>query len=52
MGHKLSADGRRAVEKALLLAMNSDGRGWTPIPEHRLFCFNEALSAYKLLERL
>lgn len=52
VGHKLSKDGRQAVEKALLLAMNSDGRGWTPIPEHRLFCFNEALSAYKLLERL
>jgi alpha-amylase/alpha-mannosidase (GH57 family) len=52
VGHKLSKDGRMAVEKALLLAMNSDGRGWTPIPEHRLFCFNEALSAFKLLERL
>ena len=33
----------------LLLAYDSDGRGWTPLPEHRLFCFNKALSVKDLL---
>jgi hypothetical protein len=28
--------------KSLLLSYNSDGRGWTPLPEHRLFCFDRA----------
>jgi hypothetical protein len=52
VGHKLSKKERDAVSKALLLSQNSDGRGWTPIPEHRLFCYNEALSAFKLMEDL
>jgi hypothetical protein len=33
---------REACLKNLLLAWNSDGRGWTPLPEHRLFCYNKA----------
>ena len=41
---------REIVEKYLLLAQGSDGRGWTPIPEHRLFCYNAALSAQKVLK--
>lgn len=36
--------------KALLLSYNSDGRGWTPIPEHRLFCFNKALYVHSKLK--
>ncbi len=40
---------REIVEKYLLLAQGSDGRGWTPIPEHRLFCYNAALSALTIL---
>lgn len=34
--------------KHLLLAENSDGRGWDPIPERRLDCFTHALEALKL----
>lgn len=33
--------------KALMLAENSDGRGWNPIPERRLFCYNNAILAIK-----
>lgn len=36
--------------RALLLAENSDGRGWAPIPERRLFCYNQALAAIELAE--
>ena len=39
------------VLKTLLLAWNSDGRGWTPIPERRLFCLDHALEARRLLEQ-
>ncbi len=38
------------ILKALLLSYNSDGRGWTPLPEHRLFCFNKALLVQSILE--
>ena len=38
------------ILKALLLSYNSDGRGWTPLPEHRLFCFNKALYVQSILE--
>ena len=31
--------------KHLLLAENSDGRGWDPIPERRLYCLSHALDA-------
>ena len=34
--------------KHLLLAENSDGRGWDPIPDRRLDCFAHALEALKL----
>jgi len=34
--------------KHLLMAENSDGRGWDPIPERRLDCFNHALEALKI----
>ncbi|MEE9410612.1 MAG: polysaccharide deacetylase family protein [Candidatus Heimdallarchaeota archaeon] len=34
--------------KHLLLAENSDGRGWDPLPERRLHCFTHALEALKL----
>jgi len=47
---KLPKSRREIVEKYLLLAQGSDGRGWTPIPEHRLFCYNAALSALKILK--
>jgi predicted glycosyl hydrolase (DUF1957 family) len=38
------------ILKDLLLSYNSDGRGWTPLPEHRLFCFNKAHAVKKVLE--
>jgi len=48
--HELFKSGRRTLKseeelrllKSLLLSFNSDGRGWTPLPEHRLFCFDRA----------
>ena len=44
--YKNGLPGRKELEllKMLLLSYNSDGRGWTPLPEHRLFCFNNAQS--------
>ena len=38
---------RESVLRDLLLAFNSDGRGWVPIPEHRLFCYNKALEVIR-----
>lgn len=43
----LGAEEREEVLRNLLLAFNSDGRGWVPIPEHRLFCFNKALEVIR-----
>ncbi|MHA1668794.1 MAG: hypothetical protein ACTSX6_00920 [Candidatus Heimdallarchaeaceae archaeon] len=37
--------------KHLLLAENSDGRGWDPIPERRLYCFSHALQALELVKQ-
>jgi hypothetical protein len=51
VGPNLDKKEHEAVAKYLLLAQGSDGRGWTPIPEHRLFCYNAALSALKILEK-
>ncbi len=48
---RLDPQQRNAILRTLLLAWNSDGRGWTPIPEHRLFCFDRALEAQALLEK-
>ncbi len=48
---KLSKKERNEVIRCLLLSQNSDGRGWTPIPEHRLFCYNSALKAFNILEK-
>lgn len=36
----------------LLLAENSDGRGWNPIPERRLFCYEHALKAIEIGKEL
>lgn len=36
--------------RAMLLAENSDGRGWAPLPERRLFCYDQALEAIALAE--
>lgn len=33
------------AREALLLADNSDGRGWKPLPERRLACYDQALAA-------
>ena len=38
------------IWKHLLMAENSDGRGWDPIAERRLHCFNHALEALKLVK--
>jgi hypothetical protein len=40
-----------AAWRALLLAENSDGRGWMPIPERRLFCYDQALRALDLAQQ-
>jgi len=40
------------IWKHLLLAENSDGRGWDPIPERRLACFSHALEALSLVKEL
>jgi hypothetical protein len=37
--------------RAMLLAENSDGRGFVPLPERRLFCYSYALRAIELAER-
>lgn len=34
--------------RAMLLAENSDGRGWAPLAERRLFCYDQALRAIEL----
>jgi hypothetical protein len=41
-----------AAWDALLLAENSDGRGWKPCPERRLACYNQALRAIALAESM
>ena len=38
--------------KHLLLAENSDGRGWDPIPERRLDCFVHAMDALKIAKEI
>lgn len=43
----LELNTKKEMLKSLLLAFNSDGRGWTPLPEHRLFCYNQALKVIK-----
>jgi hypothetical protein len=45
----LAESERRESLRTLLLTFNSDGRGWVPIPEHRLFCFDKAL---EVIERM
>jgi hypothetical protein len=52
VGHALKKNEREEVEKAILLSQNSDGRGWTPVAEHRLFCYNKALSALNILDKV
>jgi predicted glycosyl hydrolase (DUF1957 family) len=46
----LGEEDRISLLKSVLLAFNSDGRGWTPLPEHRLFCYNQALRVMSYLE--
>jgi hypothetical protein len=48
---KLKSDEELRLLKSLLLSYNSDGRGWTPLPEHRLFCFDKAREVISRLER-
>ena len=49
---RLDPDVRDAVGRAVLLAYNSDGRGWNPLPERRLFCYDRALEAGRMLDRV
>lgn len=39
---RLKSEEELRLLKSMLLSYNSDGRGWTPLPEHRLFCFDRA----------
>lgn len=38
--------------RAMLLAENSDGRGWMPRPERRLACYDQALRAIALADEI
>jgi hypothetical protein len=38
--------------RAMLLAENSDGRGWMPRPERRLACYDHALQAIALADEI
>jgi len=38
--------------RAMLLAENSDGRGWMPRPERRLECYDQALQAIALADEI
>jgi hypothetical protein len=38
--------------RAMLLAENSDGRGWMPCPERRLDCYDQALRAIAIAEEI
>ncbi len=40
----------REIWKNLLLAENSDGRGWDPICQRRLDCYSHALEALRLIK--
>lgn len=42
--------GKEKAWRFLMHAENSDGRGWTPIPERRLDCFDNVLLAIKIAE--
>jgi predicted glycosyl hydrolase (DUF1957 family) len=46
--HLDESDITEEMWKHLLLAENSDGRGWDPIPERRLDCFSHAYEAITL----
>ncbi len=49
-----AGDSKKAQEgwHHLLLAENSDGRGWNPVPERRLFCYKHALKAIEIGKKL
>jgi len=49
-GRGILGDEEEEVLRNLLLSFNSDGRGWVPIPEHRLFCFDRALDVLKRMD--
>jgi hypothetical protein len=38
--------------QAMMLAENSDGRGWLPCPERRLACYDQALRAIALADEM
>lgn len=38
------------IWRHVLLAENSDGRGWDPLPERRLHCFSHALQALDMIK--
>ncbi|MCB8984786.1 MAG: hypothetical protein H6659_13235 [Ardenticatenaceae bacterium] len=40
------------ARRAMLLAENSDGRGWMPCPERRLACYDQALHAITLADEI
>lgn len=45
-----SIDTLKVAWKLLLLSENADGRGWNPIPERRLFCFNNLILSQRKVE--
>jgi len=46
-----SGEEKEKIWRLLLLAENSDGRGWDPIPQRRLDCFSCAIEALKLAKK-
>ena len=45
-----SGSKKQIIEKLLMLAENADGRGWNPVPERKLACFQAALEALEMLK--
>lgn len=41
---------RAKAEHYLMLAENGDGRGWNPVPERKLACFEAAICALEILD--
>lgn len=47
----LNEDSQKRLLRNLVLAYNSDGRGWTSLPEHSLFCFDQAMKVIRELRK-
>ncbi|MHA1169351.1 MAG: hypothetical protein ACTSRU_16110 [Candidatus Hodarchaeales archaeon] len=48
---KMPEQEREETWKYIILSQNSDGRGWTPIAEKRLWCYDQAIKALNIVEK-